>query len=209
MTMSTHKTLFGPQGGLVLGSEEHAEPIKKATFPGLTSSHHINNMAGKAVAFAEALEFGKDYATQVIKNAKSFAEALSDNGFKVLGESRGFTQSHQIAVNVLDYSDGGKVEAELEKANIIVNRQLIPGDIKAGRNYFHPGGIRLGVSEITRLGMKENEMKEIATFMKQVIIEKKDPKKILSKVKSWRKDYQKVKYCFDNKLGAYEYVKLR
>ena len=145
----------------------------------------------------------------VIKNAKSFAVALSDAGFKVLGESRGFTESHQIAVNVLDYFDGGKVEAELEKANIIVNRQLIPGDIKAGRNYFHPGGIRLGVSEITRLGMKENEMKEIATFMKQIIIEKKDPKKILSKVKSWRKDYQKVKYCFDNKLGAYEYVKLR
>jgi len=207
--MSTHKTLFGPQGGLVLGSEEHAEPIKKATFPGLTSSHHINNMAGKAVAFAEALEFGKDYASDVIKNAKSFAEALSDAGFKVLGESRGFTQSHQIAVNVLDYSDGGKVEAQLEKANIIVNRQLIPGDIKAGRNYFHPGGIRLGVSEITRLGMKENEMQEIATFMKQIIIEKKDPKKILPKVKSWRKDYQKVKYCFDNKVGAYEYVKLR
>ena len=207
--MSTHKTLFGPQGGLVLGSEEHEEPIKKATFPGLTSSHHINNMAGKAVAFAEALEFGKDYAAQVIKNAKIFAEALNDVGFKVLGESRGYTQSHQIAVNVLDYSDGGKVEAELEKANIIVNRQLIPGDIKAGRNYFHPGGIRLGVSEITRLGMKENEMKEIAAFIKQIIIEKKDPKKVLPKVKSWRKDYQKVKYCFDNKLGAYDYVKLR
>lgn len=209
MTMSTHKTLFGPQGGLVLGSEKHEEPIKKATFPGLTSSHHINNMAGKAVAFAEALEFGKDYASQVIKNAKSFADALNDAGFKVLGESRGFTQSHQIAVNVLDYSDGGKVEADLEKANIIVNRQLIPGDIKAGRNYFHPGGIRLGVSEITRLGMKKNEMQEIASFIKQVVIEKKDPKKLLSKVKSFRKNYQKVKFCFDNKLGAYEYVKLR
>lgn len=209
MTMSTHKTLFGPQGGLVLGSKEHEEVIKKATFPGLTSSHHIHHMAGKAVAFTEALEFGKDYAVQVIKNAKLLADALSDAGFKVLGESRGFTQSHQIAVNVLDYSDGGKVEADLEKANIIVNRQLIPGDIKAGRNYFHPGGIRLGVSEITRLGMKKVEMQEIASFIKQVIIEKKDPKKILSKVKSLRKDYQKVKFCFDNKLGAYEYVKLR
>ncbi len=209
MTMSTHKTLFGPQGGLVLGSKEHEEVIKKATFPGLTSSHHIHHMAGKAVAFTEALEFGKDYAVQVIKNAKLLADALSDAGFKVLGESRGFTQSHQIAVNVLDYSDGGKVEADLEKANIIVNRQLIPGDIKAGRNYFHPGGIRLGVSEITRLGMKKVEMQEIASFIKQVIIEKKDPKKILSKVKLLRKDYQKVKFCFDNKLGAYEYVKLR
>jgi glycine hydroxymethyltransferase len=209
MTMSTHKTLFGPQGGLVLGSEEHEEIIKKATFPGLTSSHHIHHMAGKAVAFAEALEFGKDYATQVVKNAKSFAEALSDLGFKVLGEKRGFTESHQIAVNVLDYSDGGKVEAGLEKANIIVNRQLIPGDIKAGRNYFHPSGIRLGVSEITRLGMKKNEMEEIASFIKEVVIEKKDPKKILTKVKAFRKNYQKVKFCFDNKLGAYEYVKLR
>ncbi|MCA9812756.1 MAG: serine hydroxymethyltransferase [Nitrosarchaeum sp.] len=209
MTMSTHKTLFGPQGGLVLGGEDHEESIKKATFPGLTSSHHIHHMAAKAVAFAEALEFGKEYANQVIKNAKSFAEALSDNGFKVLGESRGFTQSHQIAVNVLDYSDGGEVEADLEKANIIVNRQLIPGDIKAGRNYFHPGGIRLGVSEITRLGMKRDEMKEIADFIKQVVVDKKDPKKVLARVKSLRKNYQKVKFCFDNKLGAYEYVKLR
>ena len=209
MTMSTHKTLFGPQGGLVLGSTEHEEVIKKATFPGLTSSHHIHHMAGKAIAFAEALEFGKDYAVEVIKNAKIFAEALSDNGFKVLGESRGFTQSHQIAVDVLDYSDGGKVEVDLEKANIIVNRQLVPGDIKAGRNYFHPGGIRLGVSEITRLGMKKNEMQEIASLIKQVVIDKKDPKKLLSKVKIFRKDYQKVKFCFDNKLGAYEYVKLK
>ncbi len=209
MTMSTHKTLFGPQGGLVLGSKEHEEPIKKATFPGLTSSHHIHHMAAKAVTFAEALEFGKDYASKVIKNAKYFAEVLSDAGFKVLGEGRGFTQSHQIAVNVLDYSDGGKVEADLEKANIIVNRQLIPGDIKAGRNYFHPGGIRLGVSEITRLGMDKNEMKEIADLIKKVVIEKKDPKKILSKVKAIRKNYQKVKFCFDSNLGAYEYVKLR
>ena len=101
------------------------------------------------------------------------------------------------------------LESDLEKANIIVNRQLIPGDIKAGRNYFHPGGIRLGVSEITRLGMKKNEMQEIASYIKQIIIDKKDPKKILSKVKTFRNDYQKVKFCFDNKLGAYEYVKLR
>ncbi|MGQ0376576.1 MAG: serine hydroxymethyltransferase [Nitrososphaerota archaeon] len=209
MTMSTHKTLFGPQGGLVLGFEKHAEVIKKATFPGLTSSHHIHHMAAKAITFAEVLEFGKDYAKQVIKNAKALAEALSDFGFKVLGEKRGFTKSHQIAVNVLDYSDGGKVEADLEKANIIVNRQLIPGDIKAGRNYYHPGGIRLGVSEITRLGMKESEMRDVAEFIKQVVIEKKDPKKLAPKIKLFRRAYQKVHYCFDRKLGAYEYVKLR
>ena len=209
MTMSTHKTLFGPQGGLVLGFEKHKEIIKKATFPGLTSSHHIHHMAGKAVAFAEALEFGEDYANEVITNAKVLGESLSDMGFQVLGESRGFTESHQIAVNVLDYSDGGTVEADLEKANIIVNRQLIPGDIKAGRDYFHPGGIRLGVAEITRLGMKKDQMQEIASFIKAVIIDKKDPKELVAKVKSFRADYQKVKFCFDGELGAYEYVKLR
>ncbi|MEA2044653.1 MAG: serine hydroxymethyltransferase, partial [Thermoproteota archaeon] len=113
MTMSTHKTLFGPQGGLVLAFEKDAEVIKKATFPGLTSSHHIHHMAAKAVTFAETLEFGKDYASQTIKNAKALAVALNDLGFKVLGEKKGFTQSHQTVVNMLDYGDGGKIEADL------------------------------------------------------------------------------------------------
>ena len=75
MTMSTHKTLFGPQGGLVLGSKKHENIIKKAVFPGMTSNHHIHHVAGKAIAFAEALEFGRDYAAEVIKNAKFLAEA--------------------------------------------------------------------------------------------------------------------------------------
>ena len=209
MTMSTHKTLFGPQGGLVLGGNSNEEAIKKATFPGMTSSHHIHHMAAKAVAFTEALEFGRAYAVQVTENARALADALSDAGFKVLGESRNFTKSHQVAVNVLDYSDGGTVEADLEKANIIVNRQLIPGDIKAGRNYFQPGGIRLGVSEITRLGMKKGEMQEVAKMVAQVVIDRKDLAKIKAKVKHLRRDFQSVHYCFDGKLGAYEYIKLR
>jgi len=209
MTMSTHKTLFGPQGGLVLGFEKHAEPIKKAMFPGLTSSHHIHHMGAKAVAFAEALEFGKDYAEQTIKNAKVLASELNNLGFKVLGEKRGYTESHQTVVNVLDYGDGGTIEADLEKANIIVNRQLIPGDLKANRHYMHPGGIRLGTSEITRLGMKESEMKEIASLLKQVVVDKKDAGEVAAHVKEFKTDFKKTQYCFDNKLGAYEYVKLR
>jgi glycine hydroxymethyltransferase len=209
MTMSTHKTLFGPQGGLILSFEKNADVIKKATFPGLTSSHHIHHMAAKAITFAEVLEFGKDYASQTIKNAKALAVALNDFGFKVLGEKKGFTQSHQVVVNMLDYGDGGKIEADLEKANIIVNRQLIPGDLKAKRNYMQPGGIRLGSSEITRLGMKESEMQQIASFIKQVVIDKKDANGIANEVIEFRKNYQKTEFCFDNKLGAYEYVKLR
>ena len=209
MTMSTHKTLFGPQGGLVLGFEKHAEPIKIAMFPGLTSSHHIHHMGAKAVAFAEALEFGKDYAEQTIKNAKALAAELNNVGFKVLGEKRGYTESHQTVVNVLDFGDGGTIEADLEKANIIVNRQLIPGDLKANRHYMHPGGIRLGTSEITRLGMKESEMKEIASLIKQVVVDKKDAVEVANRVKEFKTDFKKTQYCFDNKLGAYEYVKLR
>jgi len=209
MTMSTHKTLFGPQGGLVLAFEKNAEVIKKATFPGLTSSHHIHHMAAKAVTFAEALEFGKDFAAQTIKNAKALAEELNNLGFKVLGEKKGFTQSHQAVVNVLDYGDGGKIESDLEKANIIVNRQLIPGDLKAKRHYMNPGGIRLGSSEVTRLGMKESDMQQIASLIKNVVIDNKDAKEVASDVLELRKNFQKTQYCFDNKLGAYEYVKLR
>ena len=209
MTMSTHKTLFGPQGGLVLGFDRHEESIKKAMFPGLTSSHHIHHMAGKAVAFAEALEFGKDYAAQTINNAKALAAELNNIGFKVLGEKRGYTESHQTVVNVLDYGDGGTIEADLEKANIIVNRQLIPGDLKANRHYMHPGGIRLGTSEITRLGMKESEMKEIASMIKDVVIDKKESGEMTGKIAEFRKEFQKTQYCFDNKIGAYEYIKLR
>ena len=126
-----------------------------------------------------------------------------------MGEKKGFTQSHQTVINVLDYGDGGKIEADLEKANIIVNRQLVPGDLKAKRHYMHPGGIRLGSSEVTRLGMKESDMQQIASLIKNVVIDNKDANEIASQVLDFRKNFQKTQYCFDNKLGAYEYVKLR
>jgi len=78
-------------------------------------------------------------------------------------------------VDVSKFGDGGTLEKDLEKANIILNRQLLPGDIKAGRHYMHPSGVRIGVPETTRLGMKESEMKEIADFIKRVIVDKQDP----------------------------------
>ncbi|HLE35171.1 MAG TPA: serine hydroxymethyltransferase [Nitrososphaerales archaeon] len=208
MTMSTHKTLFGPQGGMILAFEKFAEPIKKAVFPGNTSSHHLQNVAGKAVALAEMLQFGKEYAQQVIKNAKTLAQALHDYGIDILAEKNGFTKSHQIAVDVSKYGDGGTIEKDLEKAGVICNRQLLPGDIKAGRHYMHPGGIRLGTSETTRLGMKEDDMKEIALFIKRVVIGKEESSKVSHDVADFRKEFQKVHYAFDNSLGAYEYVEL-
>jgi glycine hydroxymethyltransferase len=208
MTMSSHKTLWGPQGGIIVSFEKHADVIKKAIFPGNTSSHHLHHVAGKAIALAESLEFGKDYAKQVIKNAKALAEALVGYGFGVLGEKRGYTASHQIAVDVSKFGDGGSVEKNLEKANIILNRQLLPGDIKAGRHYMHPGGVRIGVPETTRLGMKQSEMKEIAHFIKRVVVDLQDPRIVAKDVADFRKQFQKVQYAFDNTLGAYEYINL-
>lgn len=209
MTMSTHKTLFGPQGGMILSFEKHAEQIKKAVFPGSTSSHHLQNVAGKAVALAEMLEFGKEYAKQVISNSRALAQALHDSGFDVLGEKNGFTKSHQVAVDVSRYGDGGTIEHDLEKAGVICNRQLLPGDVKAGRHYMHPGGIRLGTAETTRLGMREQEMKEIALFIRRVVIQKEDPSKVSHDVEEFRRNFQKVRFAFDSGLDAYAYVSMR
>jgi glycine hydroxymethyltransferase len=209
MTMSSHKTLWGPQGGIIVSLEKYADNIKKAIFPGNTSSHHLHHVAGKAIALAESLEFGKEYAKQVIKNAKTLAESLANFGFTVLGEKRGYTESHQLAVDVSKFGDGGTIEKELEKANIILNRQLLPGDIKSGKHYMHPSGVRIGVPEVTRLGMKESEMKEIATFIKQIVIDKSDPKQVANSVSGFREQFQKVQYAFENSTDAYEYIKIR
>jgi len=208
MTMSTHKTLFGPPGGMILSFEKYAENIKKAVFPGNTSSHHLHNVAGKAIALAELLTFGKEYAKQVIRNAKALAEALYNLRFDVLGEKKGFTSSHQVVVDVSKYSDGSEVESKLEKGNIICNRQLLPGDIKAGRHYTHPGGIRLGVAEVTRLGMKEDHMRVIANFIKRIVIDKEDPYIIREEVKKFRGEFRRVIYTFDNETEAYKYIRL-
>lgn len=208
MTMSSHKTLWGPQGGIIVSVEKYSDSIKKAIFPGNTSSHHLHHVAGKAVALAESLEFGEEYAKQVIKNAKMLAYSLANHGFNVLGEKRGYTESHQLAVDVSNYGDGGTIEKDLEKCNIILNRQLLPGDIKEGRNYFHPSGIRIGVPEVTRLGMKEDEMQEIATFIKKVVIDKQDNAKVLQNVTEFKKNFQKVHYAFDNETSAYQYIQL-
>ena len=89
-----------------------------------------------------------------------------------------------------------------------LRKQLLPGDIKEGRNYLHPSGIRIGVPEVTRLGMKENEMHEIATFIKKIVIDKQDSSKILHDVIEFRKRFQKVQYAFDNETSAYEYIQL-
>lgn len=209
VSLSTHKTFFGPQHGGILSWEKNAEKIKKATFPGMVSNHHLHAVAGLTIACAEMLEFGNEYAVQVVKNAKALAQALFDRGFNVLAEHKGFTQSHVILIDIVKLGDGGTIEETLEKANIIINRNLLPYDIKEGRHFMHPGGIRMGVSEVTRLGMKESEMVEIAEFVKRVIINKEPLEKVRADVAHFRKDYQKVHYCFEDATKAYKYIRIR
>lgn len=209
MTLSTHKTLPGPQGGTILSFNKYSDQIKKAVFPGNTSNHHLHSVAAKAIVFAEMIEFGREYASQTVKNAKALADALHDKGLKLLGEKNGFTRSHQMAVDISEQGDGGTLEKDLEKANIIANRQLLPGDIQAGRHYMHPGGLRFGVQEITRLGMRESEMTEVADLIRRIIIGKEDPKNIKQKVSDFRKDFQKVHYAFEDSRAAYDYLRIR
>ncbi len=209
MSMSTHKTLFGPQGGCVLSFDKYAELIKKATFPSNVSNHHLHHLCGKAITFTEFLEFGKEYASQVIKNSKALAQALYDKGFQVLGEKKGFTQSHVIIVDVTKYGLGGDLEEQLEKANIILNRNLLAYDLKFDRHYQNPGGIRLGSQECTRLGMKESDMEHIAELIARVVIKGEEPKRVKQDVINLRKDFDKIHYCFESTKKAYEYIKMR
>ncbi|MCL4436060.1 MAG: serine hydroxymethyltransferase [Thaumarchaeota archaeon] len=208
MMMSTHKTLFGPQGGAILAAEKFSESIKKAVFPGVTSNHHLHSVAGKAIAFTEMMKFGQEYATQVVRNAKALGQALHDRDLSVMAENKGFTESHQIVIDITKYGLGGDVEKKLEKCNIILNRQLIPGDTKAGRHYMNPGGLRIGVSEVTRIGMKQQEMEEIAEFIRRVVVKKEDLKSVANDVVELRRRFQKVQYCFEPG-DAYQYIKIR
>jgi len=209
ITCSTHKTLPGPQHGMILCKKELADPINRGVFPGMVSNHHLHAVAGLAVALAEMLEFGKEYTAQIVKNAKALGKALYDLGLAVLCPDQGFTASHTLAIDVTKYGDGGVIERKLEQASVILNRELLPWDPREGRHFRNPGGLRLGTSEVTRIGMKEGEMGEIAEFIKRVIVDGEETKRVAADVAEFRRDYQRVHYCFESATQAYEYVKIR
>jgi len=209
ITCSTHKTLPGPQHGMILCKKELADPINRGVFPSMVSNHHLHAVAGLSVALAEMLEFGEEYTAQIVKNAKALGKALYDREIAVLCPDQGFTASHTLAIDVTKYGDGGVLERKLEQANVVLNRELLPWDPREGRHFRNPGGLRLGTSEITRLGMEESEMEEIAEFIKRIIVDGDETKRVAADVAEFRRDYQKVHYCFESATQAYEYVKIR
>lgn len=195
MTASTHKTFPGPQGGVILCKNRHKKRIDNAAFPGLMSNHHLHHVAGYAIAAAEMKEYGSAYAVQTIKNAKALAESLNELGFNVLCEHKGFTESHQVVAEVSKIGGGTKVAEAFEKANIIINKNLLPWD--SLEKTADPSGIRIGTQEMTKMGMKEHDMEEIASLMKKIAIDGLSPEKVKADVVALRSGFRKVGYCFD------------
>lgn len=168
VTTTTHKTLRGPRGGLILCKEEYAKAVDKAIFPGLQGGPLMHVIAAKAVCFKEALspEF-KEYQTQIIKNAKALSEALMQEGFTIVS---GGTDNHLMLVDLTNMGVTGK-EAEhiLDEVSITANKNTIPFETQSP---FITSGLRLGTPAVTSRGMKEDDMKEIAALIKLAICDK-------------------------------------
>ncbi|TFG56530.1 MAG: serine hydroxymethyltransferase [Methanomassiliicoccus sp.] len=207
LTASTHKTFPGPNHGIVLGhnlNEELSKKLSSAVFPGVTSSHHLHAMAALAVTMAEWEIYGEKYAAQVCKNAKALGQALYELGVEVLCSHKGFTESHTIAVNVAEHGGGSEAANLMERANMIANKNMIPGDKSA----MNPSGIRLGSQELTRVGMKESEMKEVAALIHRVVVKKESPEVVKKDVMALKRNFTKVRYCLNEGEEAYAYHKL-
>jgi glycine hydroxymethyltransferase len=207
LSASTHKTLPGPQHGILLANTDDPEVPKRlasAAFPGVTSNHHLHTMAALAVSLAEHLAFGRAYARQVVANARALGQALHDRGFDVLAPELGFTRSHTIAVRVTAEGGGEAVARRLSDAGIISNKNLLPGDTSPR----HPGGIRLGTPEVTRLGMTEREMGRIAELMDALLHRGRPAAEVAALAAELKAPFTTLRYCFGAGEAAYRYYDL-
>jgi glycine hydroxymethyltransferase len=166
VTTTTHKTLRGARGAIIMCKQQFAKDIDKTVFPGMQGGPHEHTMAAIAVSFGEALqpEF-KEYAKQIVSNAKTLAESLMEKGFRLV---TGGTDNHLMLVDLQNKGITGKeAEKVLDAAGITTNANTIPFDT---RNPFDPSGIRVGTPAVTTRGMKQAEMKQIAQFIDQAIV---------------------------------------
>jgi len=195
VTASTHKTFPGPQGGIIFTNNRDVYEAISRNILRFVSNHHLHRLPAVAVTAIEMLYFGEQYARQIIRNAKRFAEALAEQGFEVVAENLGYTQSHMVLIDVRRYGGGAKVAKVLEDVNIIANKNLLPWD--SPEKAHNPSGIRFGVQEMTRFGMKEDNFREIAIFIREVVIDRKDVYEVKKKVVEFRKNFINVAYGFD------------
>ncbi len=199
MTGSAGKTFSGPQSGIIVWDDQHLTvPLTSAIFPALAATHQVNRVAALAVSAAEMITFGQVYMAQIVRNAQALGAALAQRGIPVLGAHKGYTTTHQVIADVRQFGGGLDVAQRLARANIITNKNLIPAD--KPEDWDHPSGLRIGTTEVTRLGMKEKEMETIADFIARVLVEKVAPEVVINDVLAFREPYQTVYYCFDYAL---------
>jgi len=196
ITGSTHKTFYGSQRGVIGAAYEEGAPefelwksIERRVFPGAVSNHHLGTLLGLLMASIEMNAFKDSYQPQVIANAKAFAKALEDEGLEVQGDPKvGYTETHQVVV-VVGYAQGCAVAQELEESNIIVNYQAIPSD----ESFTSSSGLRMGVAEMTRFGMKEEDFREFAAMFTEAV----RGRNVADEVARFRERFQIMDYCFD------------
>lgn len=172
MTGSTHKTFPGPQRGVILANLSDPDLIKRywqaadrGVFPGSSSNHHLHSLPALLVAVREMKRYGRDYAAQIVRNAQALGRSLDELGTPVEARDFGYTRSHTIAVNVAQWGGGVEVAKRLEENDIILNYNMLPGDSDPRQ----PSGLRIGVPEMTRFGMDERAMGELAQLMHEAI----------------------------------------
>ncbi len=193
MTASTHKTFPGPQRGVILadldqeGERKYWPAADRGVFPGSSSNHHLHTLPALLVAIREMQQHASTYAAQIVRNAKALGQALDDEGMQVEGRDFGFTESHQIAVNVSVHGGGVAVAQRLEASDIIVNYNMLPLDT----NPRNPSGLRLGVQEMTRYGMREDDMQRLALL----ISDASKGKQVQEAVNALRAEFQTLHYA--------------
>lgn len=197
LTGSAGKTFSGPQSGMMMWNDpELTEPLTEAIFPVLAATHQVNRVAALAVSAAEMLEFGDVYMAQIVKNSQALGKTLEDRGIPVLAAERGYSQTHQVIANVRKFGGGLEVAHKLAEANLVTNKNLIPGD--KPEDWDRPSGLRIGTIEVTRLGLMENEMADIAEFIARVLVKEEPTGEVLKDVVSYRQPLQTFYYNFDN-----------
>jgi glycine hydroxymethyltransferase len=196
LTGSAGKTFSGPQSGVMVWNDpELAQPLCDAVFPALAATHQVNRVAALAAAAAELIAFGPEYMAQIVANAQALGGALAERGIPILGAHKGFTQTHQVIADVSAFGGGLEVAHRLAEANIITNKNLIPSD--RPEDWDRPSGLRIGATEVTRLGMKEEGMATIADFIADVLVDRRPVETVRPEVVAFREEFQAVGYCFD------------
>ncbi len=211
ITSSTHKTFPGPQGGVIMGNpkspalEKAVKKIQFAIFPLTASNTHLGRLPALGIAALEMKLFGAELARQIVKNAQTAGQYLCENGVKVLAEKKGFTKSHQIAVDIRSFGGGKKIAQDLEDANIILNKNLLPYDNQGSKD--DPSGLRIGFQDVTRRGFKEGDVKHLCDLMISVIKGKRKPSEVKEDIIALKKKFSQVKYGFQSVQEALNYVK--